>query len=228
MENPLDVANKLVDGDRQSAYGHPFDDFSKTAKIWSAILGIDVTPRQVALCMIGVKISREVNKHKDDNLDDMAGYIKTLWMVIQREKELQAELSEWMNKHNNLTIGGPKGPPVNSAEEAVELSKKFHMDHLVSDSVILADRIKKWQGEHPNLSNPILRKSAYKIPIQDEMRDKETPTSNEVFCKTGWTCRIVGNPNNYKLVNPDGKDRGYIWNKELAIEILKFLNNNHK
>lgn len=86
MENPLGVAMNLVGGDRQSDYGHPLDDFSKTAKIWSAILGIEVTPKQVALCMIGVKISREVNKPKPDNLIDMAGYVQTAWMVDAETK----------------------------------------------------------------------------------------------------------------------------------------------
>lgn len=86
MENPLRVAMSLVDGDRQNDYGHPLDDFSKTAKIWSAILGIEVTPKQVALCMIGVKISREVNRPKDDNLIDMAGYVQTAWMVDDETK----------------------------------------------------------------------------------------------------------------------------------------------
>jgi len=84
----LAIAQDLVIGERGGAYGHPHEDFSKTAKIWSAILGIEVTPAQVGLCMIGVKISREVFKHKDDNLVDVCGYAKTIQMVYEREKEL--------------------------------------------------------------------------------------------------------------------------------------------
>ena len=77
----LQTAEKLVHGDRGDAYGHPIHDFTRTAKIWSAILGIDVTPEQVGLCMVGVKISRECNKHKDDNLVDGAGYFETVSMI---------------------------------------------------------------------------------------------------------------------------------------------------
>lgn len=81
-------ANELVMGARQNAYGHPYDDFNRTAKIWSAIINVDVTPQQVALCMIGIKISRECNKHKRDNLVDIAGYAETCNMVNEYEKEV--------------------------------------------------------------------------------------------------------------------------------------------
>jgi hypothetical protein len=75
------IAVDLVDGDRNEAYGHPLDDFSRTAQIWSAILGHDVTPEQVALCMVGLKLSREVHAPKPDNTIDAIGYLLTLQMV---------------------------------------------------------------------------------------------------------------------------------------------------
>lgn len=82
-ESILDEAKRIVHGDRGENYGHPFEDFSRTAKIWSAILGVTVEPEQVALCMIGVKISRECNRPKRDNIVDGAGYFETLDMVKQ-------------------------------------------------------------------------------------------------------------------------------------------------
>ena len=80
-ESVLLEANELVHGDRQDSYGHPLDDFSKTAKMWEAILGHQVTAEHVALCMCAVKISRQVNKPKRDNLVDLAGYAETCRMV---------------------------------------------------------------------------------------------------------------------------------------------------
>lgn len=82
-ETILEEAQRLVHGDRGANYGHPYDDFSRTAAIWSAILGVQVTPEEVALCMVGLKISREVNKPKRDNVVDGAGYFETLDMVKQ-------------------------------------------------------------------------------------------------------------------------------------------------
>lgn len=75
-------AHRLVHADRGQNYGHPYEDFSRTSKIWSAILGIEVTPEQVALCMIGVKISRECHRPQRDNRVDIAGYAETLDMVV--------------------------------------------------------------------------------------------------------------------------------------------------
>lgn len=85
--NILQEADKLVNGDRQDDYGHPWHDFSRTAKMWSALLGVDVTPEQVGLCMIAVKLSRQCNRPKVDNMVDAAGYAQTVQMCVEfREK----------------------------------------------------------------------------------------------------------------------------------------------
>lgn len=73
-ETVLQEAQRLVYGDRQAAYGHPADDYGRTAKMWSVILGTEVSAKQAALCMCAVKLSREVNQPKRDNLVDLAGY----------------------------------------------------------------------------------------------------------------------------------------------------------
>lgn len=74
-------AHKLVHGDRGEDYGGPLDDFSRTAKMWSAIKGVEFTAEEVGLFMICVKLSRMVNKFKRDSLTDIAGYAETVHMV---------------------------------------------------------------------------------------------------------------------------------------------------
>lgn len=88
MKNVLDEAAGLIYGEREEAYGHPAVDMGRTGRIWGAILGIDDVPaRLVALCMVGVKISREVNRPKRDNRVDGAGY----WGCVDRIEQYRGE-----------------------------------------------------------------------------------------------------------------------------------------
>ena len=70
----LDEANRLTHGDRDKNYGTPYVNHKRIADIWSVILGIEVTPSQVALCMAGVKIARlvETPDHLDSFVDGAA------------------------------------------------------------------------------------------------------------------------------------------------------------
>ena len=67
-----------VTGPRQRDYAHPKINFQRIANLWSIILDVDITPEQVALCMIQVKVAREMNRHTRDNLVDLIGYTLTL------------------------------------------------------------------------------------------------------------------------------------------------------
>lgn len=90
-ETILQEAQRLVHGDRQADYGHPLDDFSKTAKMWSGILGVEVTAEQVGLCMCCVKISRQLNRPKRDNMTDLAGYAATVQMCVEERQRRAAD-----------------------------------------------------------------------------------------------------------------------------------------
>ena len=73
----LDEA-KSVRLSREENYAPPADNFRRIAQVWSGIFDHEVTAEQVALCMIGLKLSRESFKHGRDNLVDMAGYVDCL------------------------------------------------------------------------------------------------------------------------------------------------------
>lgn len=77
-------AQEAVYGDRQDDYGHPREDFTRTAIIWTGLLqhkladGAYIEAEDIARCMIGVKLSRDVHCAKRDNRVDGAGYFLTL------------------------------------------------------------------------------------------------------------------------------------------------------
>ena len=89
----LQEAERLVHGPRQEAYGHPANDFSRTAALLNIVLAgklrDELDAADVALMMVCVKLSREVNKHGRDNLVDAAGYLETRRMVLDYFHKLQ-------------------------------------------------------------------------------------------------------------------------------------------
>jgi hypothetical protein len=67
-------AGRIISGERDVTYGTPEDNQQRIADLWSVLFGIEVTPRQACLALILVKVAREVNQPKRDNLVDIAGY----------------------------------------------------------------------------------------------------------------------------------------------------------
>ena len=80
-ESVLAEADYLINNDRNQSYDHPLDNFTRIAQIWTAILGYKISPEQVGLCMVGVKLAREAYQPKRDNLVDGAGYFGTIQMI---------------------------------------------------------------------------------------------------------------------------------------------------
>ena len=68
-------ACELVTGPRQRAYAHPSVNFARIAKGWEMILGVPITPEQVGLMMVVVKLARQVNAHSRDSYVDAVGYL---------------------------------------------------------------------------------------------------------------------------------------------------------
>lgn len=74
-EQILDKAKELISNERLKHYGPPKENFARIAKIWTAILGTEIRPSHVALCMIGLKIARlQETPNHDDSWIDLAGY----------------------------------------------------------------------------------------------------------------------------------------------------------
>lgn len=72
--------------ERGERYGTPAENFGRIAGIWGVVLGVEITPEQVGLCMLGVKLARLVETPDDpDSLADLAGYAATLELLAGRE-----------------------------------------------------------------------------------------------------------------------------------------------
>lgn len=91
-ELPHREAERLVLGDRQASYGHPIDNFTANAHMWSGTLYYKlkpnevITPEDVALMMLQVKVAREINRKKRDNITDSHGYLMTYQMVLDEKR----------------------------------------------------------------------------------------------------------------------------------------------
>ena len=90
-ESVLAEALRITSTERHDDYGHPADDFARTADMWTGILagklsdGVCISAMDVPLCMIAVKLARQSHCHRRDNLVDIAGYARTAAMVAGDE-----------------------------------------------------------------------------------------------------------------------------------------------
>lgn len=84
----LREAAKIIAGDRDLQYGGPEENFTRIAKIWSVIIGTEITPEDVAMMMVGLKVARYASKSgfQPDTWIDIAGYAGCGYEVGSVEK----------------------------------------------------------------------------------------------------------------------------------------------
>ena len=87
----LDEASNIIAGARDVQYGGPEDNFTRIAKIWSVILGINVTTEDVAMMMVGLKVARYASKSgfQADTWIDVAGYAGCGYEVGEKLAQVQ-------------------------------------------------------------------------------------------------------------------------------------------
>jgi hypothetical protein len=74
--------------DRGMDYGHPTDNMSRTASLWSAYLEMPVTDYQVAMCLALVKVARSMETSKVDNYIDGSAYFAISGQLRSEENDL--------------------------------------------------------------------------------------------------------------------------------------------
>lgn len=71
----LNAAREAVTRDRAATHGDAEASFAETAAVWSVRLGVTITPAQVALMLVDLKVTRAWgNPGHQDNWVDIAGY----------------------------------------------------------------------------------------------------------------------------------------------------------
>ena len=99
----MSVIDKVKDtciNEREKAYGHPLQNHQSIGLIWTGIMGAAgllkddkvISPEIAALCMLGVKLSRESFSHGEDNVLDMYGYVHCLERIKQKKEQNEAGL----------------------------------------------------------------------------------------------------------------------------------------
>ena len=69
-------AMELITGDRFDEYGEPIENFTNIAAGWSVLLGQEISPAQVSLCMAWLKMARLVQSpDHSDSYHDGAAYV---------------------------------------------------------------------------------------------------------------------------------------------------------
>src|SRR5689334_9048258 len=110
-ETILETAGRLTSKDRNDTYGHPLDDYTCTAALFTAVLrhagklreGAVIEPELAQLLMIQVKASRLAqNLRHRDSLVDIAGYARTIEMTIDERD------TRWVKAGIDSGAAGPK------------------------------------------------------------------------------------------------------------------------
>ena len=72
------MTTEMLLQEREQAYGDAHESFRRIATLWGDVLGILVTPQQVASCMIMLKVARLLadgdGSHDGDSVLDIKGY----------------------------------------------------------------------------------------------------------------------------------------------------------
>ena len=88
QETIADKAEKIVFGDREQTYGDPGKNLRMIAGMWSAYLGIGITPEQVCDMMVQLKIARlKSSPDHEDSKVDIIGYTLLKERLKENEKE---------------------------------------------------------------------------------------------------------------------------------------------
>lgn len=88
-------AEALVNGDRNEAYGDPYDNHQHIADIFNAWTGMDLLASDIARVQLATKMAREQNPNvRSDTYVDISGYSHVLHRCVEGERRNGIEREE--------------------------------------------------------------------------------------------------------------------------------------
>lgn len=139
MNNILNTANDVINGERKEDYGDAFDSFDRIAGLWSSYLDHHITPVDVAHMMILMKVSRgtnhaKFNKIHEDNLVDIAGYSALACQVSENFFKDEAARNV---KDEEFEMACKCHPSNTDADDVEEDNDKDPWDDVTIEDVII-------------------------------------------------------------------------------------------
>lgn len=114
----IEKAERIVNQDRNTRYGGPEESFTTIAKFWSVFLGVEISPLQVAGCMILLKLARlkKTPTHEDSVVDGigyfacMADFLREPSSMVDSENasKLKDLIEEYYDKNTRTEVGDGK------------------------------------------------------------------------------------------------------------------------
>lgn len=139
MNNILNTANDIINGERKEDYGDAFDSFDRIAGLWSSYLDHHITPVDVAQMMILMKVSRganvaKFNKIQEDSLVDIAGYSALAYQVSENYFKEEAAQNV---KDEEFDMACKCHPSNTNADDVEEDDDKDPWDDVTIEDVIV-------------------------------------------------------------------------------------------
>lgn len=87
--NILEKANEIINlrsEEKERMYGNFEEGMERAAKLASVMTSKNISPEDMYLCMVALKLSRQSYNHKEDNLLDSVAYLGALNNYINNKK----------------------------------------------------------------------------------------------------------------------------------------------
>lgn len=109
MSQPINENVTELINERVKVYGDPKVTFPQIAQAWSAVLGFEVLPYQVPLCLIAMKLVRtSQTPDYSDNSDDVEGYLDIFRKVVGEDMIHARTVDEYvLQKHARRQQSSP-------------------------------------------------------------------------------------------------------------------------